>query len=69
MELLEGASLGEHILAFAERNDRFQEERVWNIFIQLTLALRYLHKEKSIVHRDLSPNNVMLGEQDKARYD
>ena len=32
---------------------------------QLTLALRYLHKDKGIVHRDLTPNNIMLGENDK----
>ena len=32
---------------------------------QLVLALRYLHKEKKIVHRDLTPNNIMLGENDK----
>lgn len=32
---------------------------------QMCLALRYLHKEKRIVHRDLTPNNVMLGERDK----
>ncbi|PKU46408.1 serine threonine-protein kinase nek10 [Limosa lapponica baueri] len=32
---------------------------------QLCLALRYLHKEKRIVHRDLTPNNVMLGDKDK----
>jgi len=27
--------------------------------------LRYLHCDKRIVHRDLTPNNVMLGESDK----
>lgn len=32
---------------------------------QMCLALRYLHKEKWIVHRDLTPNNIMLGEGDK----
>ena len=31
----------------------------------MVLALRYLHKEKAIVHRDLTPNNIMLGENDK----
>lgn len=34
-------------------------------FFQLILALRYLHKEKGIVHRDLTPSNIMLGENDK----
>ena len=29
------------------------------------LGLRYIHKEKHIVHRDLTPNNIMLGENDK----
>lgn len=32
---------------------------------QMCLALRYLHKEKRIVHRDLTPNNIMLGDKDK----
>lgn len=32
---------------------------------QMCLALRYLHKEKRIVHRDLTPSNIMLGEKDK----
>ena len=29
-----------------------------------SLYLSYLHKEKRIIHRDLTPNNVMLGEND-----
>lgn len=35
------------------------------VVFQMVLALRYLHKEKNIVHRDLTPNNIMLGENDK----
>ncbi|KAM4705139.1 LOW QUALITY PROTEIN: serine/threonine-protein kinase Nek10 [Rhinophrynus dorsalis] len=65
MELIEGAPLGEHFKSLKEKKQQFTEERIWNIFIQLCLALRYLHKEKRIVHRDLSPNNIMLGERDK----
>ncbi|XP_066440829.1 serine/threonine-protein kinase Nek10 isoform X3 [Eleutherodactylus coqui] len=65
MELIEGAPLGEHLKSLKEKKQQFTEERLWNIFIQLCLALRYLHKEKMIVHRDLSPNNIMLGEKDK----
>ncbi|XP_062925562.1 serine/threonine-protein kinase Nek10 [Mobula hypostoma] len=65
MELIEGAPLGEHFNSLKEKQQGFTEERIWNIFIQICLALRYLHKEKRIVHRDLTPNNIMLGEQDK----
>uniref|UniRef100_A0A8C6IN90 Uncharacterized protein n=1 Tax=Melopsittacus undulatus TaxID=13146 RepID=A0A8C6IN90_MELUD len=65
MELIEGVPLGEHFHSLREKQQHFTEERIWHIFIQLCLALRYLHKEKRIVHRDLTPNNVMLGDEDK----
>ncbi|KAL3832242.1 hypothetical protein ACJMK2_023902 [Sinanodonta woodiana] len=65
MELIEGAPLGEHFSSLKEKKEKFTEGRIWNIFIQMVLALRYLHKEKGVVHRDLTPNNVMLGENDK----
>ncbi|XP_061101244.1 serine/threonine-protein kinase Nek10 [Conger conger] len=65
MELIEGIPLAEHFTSLKEKGQQFTEERIWNIFIQMCLALRYLHKEKRIVHRDLTPNNVMLGERDK----
>ncbi|XP_074981836.1 serine/threonine-protein kinase Nek10 isoform X7 [Caretta caretta] len=65
MELIEGAPLGEHFHSLKEKQQQFTEDRIWNIFIQLCLALRYLHKEKRIVHRDLTPNNIMLGDKDK----
>uniref|UniRef100_A0A8C6MWH7 NIMA (never in mitosis gene a)- related kinase 10 n=1 Tax=Mus spicilegus TaxID=10103 RepID=A0A8C6MWH7_MUSSI len=65
MELIEGAPLGEHFNSLKEKHHHFSEERLWKIFIQLCLALRYLHKEKRIVHRDLTPNNIMLGDKDK----
>ncbi|XP_054848080.1 serine/threonine-protein kinase Nek10 isoform X1 [Eublepharis macularius] len=65
MELIEGAPLGEHFHSLKEKQQHFTEDRIWNIFIQLCLALRYLHKEKRIIHRDLTPNNIMLGDKDK----
>uniref|UniRef100_A0A8B9M4C7 Protein kinase domain-containing protein n=1 Tax=Accipiter nisus TaxID=211598 RepID=A0A8B9M4C7_9AVES len=65
MELIEGVPLEEHFHSLKEKQQQFTEERIWHIFIQLCLALRYLHKEKRIVHRDLTPNNVMLGDKDK----
>ncbi|XP_051466049.1 serine/threonine-protein kinase Nek10 [Apus apus] len=65
MELIEGVPLGQHFQSLKEKQQQFTEERIWHIFIQLCLALRYLHKEKRIVHRDLTPNNIMLGDKDK----
>ncbi|XP_024917349.1 serine/threonine-protein kinase Nek10 isoform X2 [Cynoglossus semilaevis] len=65
MELIEGVPLAEHFNSLKEKQQQFTEDRIWNIFIQMCLALRYLHKEKRIVHRDLTPNNIMLGENDK----
>lgn len=65
MELLEGTSLIDHVNSLAERGSKFTEARIWKIFLQLVLALRYLHKEKRVVHRDLSPANLMLSEEDK----
>ena len=65
MELIDGAPLGEHFTSLKEKKESFTEPRIWNIFIQIVLALRYLHKEKHIVHRDLTPNNIMLSENDK----
>ena len=65
MELIEGAPIGEHFHSLKEKKETFAECRIWNIFIQIVLALRYLHKEKHIVHRDLTPNNIMLSENDR----
>ncbi|XP_076592372.1 serine/threonine-protein kinase Nek10 [Chaetodon auriga] len=65
MELIEGVPLAERLSSLKEKQQQFTEDRIWNIFIQMCLALRYLHKEKRIVHRDLTPNNIMLGEKDK----
>ncbi|XP_064613774.1 serine/threonine-protein kinase Nek10-like [Liolophura sinensis] len=65
MELIEGAPLGEHFTSLKEKGETFTESRIWKIFIQILRGLRYLHKEKRIVHRDLTPNNIMLGENDR----
>ena len=65
MDLIEGAPLNEHFSSLKEKGNYFTETRIWSILIQMLLALRYLHKDKGIVHRDLTPNNIMLGENDK----
>lgn len=60
MELLDGYSLADYILSQSEKKHRVKETVVWQVFIQLAAALRYLHVEKRIVHRDLAPGNVLI---------
>lgn len=31
---------------------------------QVCLALQYIHREKHVVHRDLTPSNIMIGADD-----
>lgn len=35
MELIEGEPLAEHFASLKEKQQRFTEERIWNIFIQV----------------------------------
>jgi serine/threonine protein kinase len=60
MELLDGYSLADYIISQSEKKQRVKESIVWQVLIQLTAALRYLHVEKRIIHRDLAPGNVLI---------
>ena len=63
MELVEGASLLDHINSWVEKGTMMPEEAIWPIFIQLCLALCYMHMEKRVVHRDLTPSNIMINDK------
>jgi NIMA (never in mitosis gene a)-related kinase len=63
MELIAGSSLQDYLSLVKETNRKMIEDNIWRVFIQLILALRYLHKEKGIVHRDLTANNIMLDDE------
>jgi NIMA (never in mitosis gene a)-related kinase len=65
MDLIDGATLKEHINSVREKQLKFAEDKVWSVVIQMVLALRYLHKEKRIIHRDLKPNNIMMTDNDR----
>jgi len=60
MELLDGNSLADFIFSQSEKKHKVKEEVIWNIVIQLVAALRYLHEDKKIVHRDLAPSNILI---------
>ena len=63
MELIAGSSLQDHLSLIKDTHQKLTEEQIWRVFIQLILALRYLHKEKGIVHRDITANNIMLDDE------
>lgn len=110
MEMVEGASLQDHFNALIEKQQSMDEPRIWKIFVQICMALRYIHKEKvgslvccailcwtllavggggeggggkmthspvvsqrslllqqHVVHRDLTPANIMLGWNDRVK--
>ena len=60
MELVDGTSLLEHVQSVHDRGALLAEEHIWPLFIQLVLALSYMHIEKRVVHRDLTSANVMV---------
>ncbi|KAF6020418.1 NEK1 [Bugula neritina] len=57
MEYCESGDLEKKINA--QQSVPFPEEQVWDWFIQLCLAIKYLHG-KRVMHRDLKPNNIFL---------
>eukprot|EP00052_Salpingoeca_macrocollata_P025061 m.227055 g.227055 ORF g.227055 m.227055 type:complete len:1061 (-) comp22365_c1_seq7:18-3200(-) len=67
MELVEGATLQDRFNALLEKGERMPEEKIWKIFLQICMALHYMHQIKFIVHRDLTPSNVMLDWYDNVK--
>ena len=58
MEYVDGGDLAEKIKAQGTTK-AFTEDEILSIFVQMTLALEYIH-ERKIVHRDIKPQNVFL---------
>lgn len=67
MELVEGMTIADYILSMSEKKQKIPEEEIWDIFIQLCEALRYLHFEKHVVHRDIAPANILLNKQGRVK--
>jgi NIMA (never in mitosis gene a)-related kinase len=57
MEYADDGDLRAHIRA--RKGEKFSEEIIVDWFVQMCLALKYIHNRK-IVHRDIKPENIFL---------
>ncbi|KAK2076954.1 hypothetical protein QBZ16_005182 [Prototheca wickerhamii] len=58
-ELMPGGDLATSILLRYERMQRFSEGAIWGMFLQIAVAVQYLH-HNHIMHRDLKPQNILV---------
>ena len=59
MEYCEVGDLAYHIKRKANKNESFSEGEIFNWFIQICLALEYIHSRR-VIHRDLKAQNIFL---------
>ena len=63
LEYVEGGSL----LEFVNRHGPMPEHLARLIFIELVMAVAYLHQEKGVAHRDIKAENVLLDRNNNVR--
>lgn len=61
MEHMPGGDLAATLRKRAETDCPLSEDEVWGAFLQLLLAVRYLHSRR-VLHGDLKPGNVLLSD-------
>lgn len=63
MEYCPNGDLDNYLQKKEKRKEVFQEDTIWRIFKQLTLAFYEIHRRKdgkTILHRDIKPSNIFL---------
>ncbi len=64
MEYAPNGTLDARIRKQKESGAPFAEDAITLWFLQLLVAIKYLHVDKKILHRDLKPANIFLGAND-----
>ena len=60
MELIKDGNLGMLVRDRFQEKDDFSEREIASMVQQILKALKYLHEEKHIAHRDLKPDNILV---------
>jgi serine/threonine protein kinase len=67
MELVEGLSCAELLKALTRDETRLTPEEGAYIGVEICRALDYAHRRMKVVHRDVTPRNVMLDEEGQVK--
>jgi NIMA (never in mitosis gene a)-related kinase len=59
MEFCEMGDLSYHVKKKRSKNESFSETEIMNWFVQICMALEYVHRRR-VLHRDLKSQNVFL---------
>ena len=59
-ELEDGLSLSEYLTSLRDKGQRINEGQIWRLVIDFGSALRYLHMDKRLVHRDFNPESLLV---------
>src|ERR1700684_35367 len=67
MEFVEGASLAELLRACAKDGKPMSPEEGAYVGVEVCRALDYAHRRMNVVHRDVTPRNVMVDEEGQVK--
>ena len=66
-EYCENNDLLKYIYSHKEKNEKISEEMIWKVAYQSLDALNYLHVEKNILNKDITPLNILLSKDNNVK--
>lgn len=67
MEYADKGDLESVIKTHLKNKTLIEEKKIWNYFIQVCLAVAYIH-EKNIIHRDIKSQNVFINKKGQVKF-
>lgn len=67
MEYCENNDLNSYINKEKKNNNKISESFIWKVAYQVLNALKYLHIEKKMVHKDIKPENLLIDKNENIK--